>query len=216
MDERTEELRDLFESVTGTGTVTERQDESRGSLATDTDPKAAIEATIEDLRSSLSVETPFSTPALVTIVEGFYAGQTDAELAAAVEAERDAGTADSADPGPDDSVEEATVARARLDLHLVREADRPDEDAISTLREVEAGAESVRSAAATLDRPESTIERWLAVRETQAERRRVADRYRQAFESALSDRDIADRLTGSLEATGLDESLADQEVDVDL
>ena len=209
MDDRTEELRDLFESVTGTGTVTERQERGRGSLAQGTEPAAAIEATIEDLRSSLSVETGLPTEALVSVVEGFYAGQTDAELAAAVDAE-----IDGAESEPD-PIDPETIGRARLDMHLVREAERPPEDTISALREIETGAKTVQSVAAALDRPESTVERWLAVRETQAERRRVADRFRQAFESALGDRDIADRLTASLEATGLDESLADQEVDVD-
>ncbi|MDR5656087.1 conditioned medium-induced protein 4 [Halodesulfurarchaeum sp. HSR-GB] len=164
MGDRTSELRDLFESVTGTETVTERQQDTRGTLGSEQDVRAALIEAIEDMREALEFETGCATAQLATIVEGYYAGRSDAEIAAEHE-----------------DLSEAAVTTARYDLHLQRSTD-PDE-------------------------------RSQAVR---AERRRVADRYRQAFESILEDRDIADRLTSSLEETGLDESLADQEVDVDM
>ncbi|MGM0372758.1 MAG: conditioned medium-induced protein 4 [Halobacteriota archaeon] len=164
MGDRTSELRDLFESVTGTETVTERQQDTRGTLRSEQDVRAALIEAIEDMREALEFETELSTARLATVVEAYYAGHSDAEIAVEL-----------------DDVSEATVRIARYDLHLQRSAD-----------------------------PE---ERSQAVR---AERRRVADRYRQAFESILEDQDIADRLTSSLETTGLDESLADQEVDVDM
>lgn len=212
MGDRTEELRDLFESVTGTETVTERQRRARGSLTSEADPAAAIASTIEDMQSAHAFETPLPRSALVAVVEGFYSGDTDREIAAALEQYAD--TDESGIAAGD--VDPETVARARLALHLVREAERPDETVTTHLREIEDGTETVASVADRLECAASTVRRWLAVRETQAERRRVADRYRQAFESALGDRDIADRLTASLEETGLDESLEDQEVDVDL
>lgn len=212
MGDRTEELRDLFESVTGTETVTERQRRARGSLLSETEPAAAIEETIEELAAIRSFETALPRSALVQVVGGFYRGDTDREIADVASQELD--TAESGMEA--EAVDADTIARARLDLHLVREAERPDDAVTPHLREIEEGTETVASVADRLDRAESTIRHWLAVRETQAERRRVADRYRQAFESALGDRDIADRLTASLEETGLDESLEDQEVDVDL
>ncbi|MFB6086368.1 MAG: hypothetical protein ABEJ84_06130 [Halodesulfurarchaeum sp.] len=212
MPDRTEKLRDLFESVTGTETVTERQRQAHGSLGSETEPVAAIADTIEEMATALSFETALPRSALLRVVQGYYRGQTDGELAEAIRRELDP-----VEPGPDpDAIDEKTIARARLDLHLVREDERPGEAAVPHLRDVEEGTETVSTVAERLDRTESTVRHWLAVRETQAERRRVADRYRQAFESALGDRDIADRLTASLEETGLEESLEDQEVDVDL
>ncbi len=212
MDERTDELRDLFESVTGTETVTERQRRSRGSLTSETDPKEAIEAEVEAMRSALSFETDLPTGALVTVVQGFYQGDTDAEISAAVEGQTDTEGRETAK----ESVDSGEISQARLDLHLVRESERPGAETTRRLREIEDGAETVSSVAAELDCSEAAVRRWLAVREAQAERRRVADRYRQAFESALEDRDIADRLTSSLEETGLEGAVEDQEVDVDM
>lgn len=203
MGDRTTELRDLFESVTGTESVTERQQRSRGTLGESDAGTADLQDAIESMRATLSFETNLSTSKLVTVVEQFYDGKSDAAIA-----ERLWGT--------DDSVDPSTVVQARLDLHLVRESDRPPQTATSQLEVVEAGQLSVTSAAADLDCAPSTVRRYLAVRKAQAERRRVADRYRQRFESLVADADIAERLTASLETTGLDEAVADQDVDVDL
>lgn len=211
MDERTEELRDLFESVTGTERVTERQRRPRGSLTGDTDP-AAIADTIETMRAGLSFETSLPTEALVRVVERFYRGDTDREIGGTLESEAKTGDLELGDA----PVDPAAIAQARLDLHLVRESERPGAEPTRRLREIEAGTEPISPVASQLDVAESTVRHWLAVRETQAERRRVADRYRQAFEGVLEDRDIADRLTASLEETGLDGVVEDQEVDVDL
>lgn len=204
MGDRTEELRDLFESVTGTETVTERQRRPRGSLRSESDERAALEAAIERMRSALSFETALPSTALATIVEHFYAGASDAEIATRLDATED-----------DVDGEASTVAAARLDLHLVRESDRPDPETASVLEAVPE-EQTVAEAATTLDVPTSTVEQLLRVKETQIERRQVADRYRQAFETILQDRDIAERLTASLEETGLEGAVADQEVDVDM
>jgi hypothetical protein len=203
MGDRTEELRELFESVTGTESVTERQRRPRGSLGSDTDPREALAAEIEAMRSAHPFETELSTSVLATVVERFYDGETDVEIAAEF-------------TGQNDAIDPSTVAKARLDLHLVRESDRPDSDARPLFEAVSEGTESVDVAAQTLDVSAATVEFWLRVREAQIERRQVADRYRQAFETILQDRDIGERLTASLEETGLDEAVADQEVDVDM
>lgn len=204
MGDRTEELRELFESVTGTETVTERQRRPRGSLRSESDERAALEAEVEAMRSARSFETALPSTALATIVEHFYAGASDAEIATRLDATEDDVDADA-----------ATVAAARLDLHLVRESDRPDPEAASALEAVPE-EKTVAEAATDLDVPTSTVEQWLRVKEIQTERRQVADRYRQAFETILQNRDIAERLTASLEETGLEGAVADQEVDVDM
>ncbi|MFB6109251.1 MAG: conditioned medium-induced protein 4 [Halodesulfurarchaeum sp.] len=199
MADRTDELRELFESVTGTETVTEPQADTHGTLATDRDGLAALEAEIDRMRERLDFETPLSTSQLARVVQRFYAGAGDAEIAADLETAPEA------------------VRRARLDLHLVRDGERPPDSATDQLRAVEAGAKTVAAVAEQLDRSAETVRRWLAVRATQTERRRVADRYRQSFESLLADQgEIAERLTASLEETGMGEVLADQEVDVDM
>lgn len=203
MGDRTEDLRELFESVTGTESVTERQRRPRGSLGSETDPREALEAEIGAMRSAHSFETELSTAVLATVVERFYEGDTDAEIAHEL-------------GGQDETIDPSTVGKARLDLHLVRESDRPDSDAGPLLEAVSEGTKSVETAAQTLDVSASTVEYWVQVRAAQIERRQVADRHRQAFETILQDRDIGDRLTASLEETGLDEAVADQEVDVDM
>lgn len=203
MTDRREELQELFESVTGTDAVTERQRGTRGTLSGGGDGRSGLLETIEDLRSTLEVGTDLSTAALATVVEGFYDGDADREIAQTVSEAHETVTA-------------RDVAEARLDLHLDRDEERPPEAATETLAAVEAGEATVDAAATALDRPPATIRRWLKVRRCLTERRRMADRYRQAFEDHLADREIADRLTASLEDTGLEGAVADQEVDVDL
>lgn len=203
MGDHTRELRDLFESVTGTETVTERQQEGKGTLAETGGGDAALEAAIDSMREKRSFETALPTAALATIVERFYEGDSDAAIAETIEA-------------GDGPIDPSTVAAARLDLHLVRDADRPPAEFRSALEAIESGTTSIDSVAARLDTSAAQVKQYLAVRETQAERRQVADRYRQQFESLVADGDLGERLTASLEATGLDEAVADQEVDVDL
>ncbi|MBS3760445.1 MAG: hypothetical protein KGY43_03060, partial [Halodesulfurarchaeum sp.] len=158
---------------------------------------------IETMQSAHPFETALPLSALATVVERFYEGDSDAEIAHELS-------------GQGETIDPSTVGTARLDLHLVRESDRPDSDAGPLLEAISEGTKSVDTAAKTLDVSASTVEYWLRVRETQIERRQVADRYRQAFETILQDRDIGERLTASLEETGLGEAVADQEVDVDM
>jgi hypothetical protein len=204
MGERTDELRDLFESVTGTTEVTERQRRPRGTLSADRETRAALAGEIEQMQGELAFEVDLSVPALTTLLEAFYDGQDDATIAETVTEAHDV------------ALDGDTVARARLDLHLVRNDERPPSALDEDLAALSRGETEVESLTAAHDVAPETVERWLAVRETIAERRRVADRYRQAFESQLADRDLAERLTASLEETGLDGAVADQEVDLDM
>lgn len=204
MGERTDELRDLFESVTGTTEVTERQRRPRGTLSADRETRAALAAELEQMQGELAFETDLPVPALTTLLEVFYDGQDDAAIAETVTEAHDV------------TLDRAAVATARLDLHLVRKRERPPSAAEADLAALARDETDVESVAEAHEVAPETVERWLAVRETMAERRRVADRYRQAFESQLADRDLAERLTASLEETGLDGAVADQEVDLDM
>ena len=204
MGERTDELRDLFESVTGTTAVTERQRRSRGTLSADRETRGALAAEIEQMQAELEGSADLPLSALTTLLEAFYDGQDDDSIAETVTEAHDV------------NLDRAAVATARLDLHLVRDDERPPDALEADLAALSDGETDVASVAAAHDVAPEAVERWLAVRETMAERRRVADRYRQAFESQLADHDLAERLTASLEETGLDGAVADQEVDVDL
>jgi hypothetical protein len=204
MGERTDELRDLFESVTGTTEVTERQRRPRGTLSADRETRAALAAELEQMQGELAFETDLPVPALTTLLEAFYDGQDDAAIAETVTEAHDV------------TLDRAAVATARLDLHLVRKRERPPSAAEADLTALAGDETDVESVAEAHEVAPETVERWLAVRDTMAERRRVADRYRQAFESQLADRDLAERLTASLEETGLDGAVADQEVDLDM
>lgn len=200
MDEKTEELRDIFQSIADSDTVTESQEQGRGSLASEESVREDLEAVLTRMEEEMGFDTTLSTEDLVTVVERYYEGDSDQEIAAAL---------------GDESLER-TVARARLDLHIVRDADREAPFSLDELREQLAADESVQSIAEALDTSPTEVRFYRRVIETEQERRRVADRYREAFEDALQDRDLAERLTSSVEETGLEEATADQEVDVDM
>lgn len=200
MDEKTDELRDIFQSITDTDTVTEPQEPGRGSLASEESVREDLEAVVSRMDAELGFDTTLSTEDLVTVVERYYEGDSDREIADAL---------------GDESLER-TVARARLDLHIVRDEDREARFSLDELRERLDADESVQSIADALDTKPTEVRFYTRVIETERERRRVADRYREAFEDALQDRDLAERLTSSVEETGLEEATADQEVDVDM
>jgi hypothetical protein len=200
MDEKTEELRDIFQSISDSDTVTERQERGRGSLANEASIRADLQTAIEGMQADLGFDTTLSTADLVTVVERYYDGDSDREIAVEL---------------GDESLER-TVARARLDLHIVREADRDTAVDLDELGDRLDDGESVRDIAADLDASPDDVRFAARVIETERERRRVADRYREAFEDVLQDRDLSERLTSSLKETGLEGATEDQEVDVDL
>lgn len=200
MDEKTEELRDIFLSVSGEDTVTERQERGRGSLASQGDVRERLRTAVEGMAEDLDFDTDLPIEALVTVVEQYYEGAADAEIA------REVG----------EDVRTETIRRARLSLHIVRDRDRDAPFPLEDLAELLDAGEQVVSIADQLEVSESTVRRYRRVIETDRERRRVADRYRGEFEDILRDRDLASRLTSSLRETGLEDATDGQEVDVDM
>ncbi|GAB6860820.1 conditioned medium-induced protein 4 [Haloplanus litoreus] len=171
MDDKTAELRDIFLDATGEETVTERQAESRGSLVDADDPEA-VDARLQDLvaamRERYDFDTDLETGAYVRLVRGFYDGDDDAALA------------------DECGVDADTVVRARLDCHLVRDADHAEE----AIRE--------------------------RVVETEREATRANDRFRDAFVELLTDADLSGRLASDSREDGLREATEDIETDVSL
>jgi hypothetical protein len=196
MDEKTEELRDIFLSVSDEETVTESQTDERGSL---TDEGGSVEDRLQDvidqLREKHGFETDLDDESRRELVQLFYDDRSDEELAAALD------------------VGEETAVRARLELHLLRE-DEPDvdEDALDRLREDDAEPEAV---AAETGLDVATIERAAAVVAARERSRRASHRFRTAFEEVLTDADLMDQFAADAHDDGLDDATEGAEVDVE-
>ena len=196
MDEKTESLRDIFIDVTDESTVTERQEDTRGSLAREGTPEERTREVVEAMDERYDLTTDLDVERLVELVAAFYAEEDDAAIAEALgESPR-------------------AIERARLDLHLVRERDTDAPIEPSTLRERLADADAA-TVAADLDVPESTVEQYRRVAETQAARRTVGDRFREAFDEIYLDTDL-DAHTDDVTRDGLDEATEGMENDLSL
>jgi hypothetical protein len=193
MDEKTEELRDIFVDVADGDTVTESQEETHGSLASEADVEARLRETVAEMREDLDFETSLSVDELTTLVERFYDEDSDADIADELD------------------VDEQTVIEARLDLHLLREADTD-----APLDRVRDADESAEALADELGVDAGTIRHYQRVVETREERRRLNDRYRAEFENALQDREISERLTSSVHEDGLEGATEGQETNMDI
>lgn len=225
MDEKTAELRDIFVDVTDESTVTERQEDTPGSLTSDEPAAERVEAVVDSMRERYDFDTDLPDAALAELVEGFYDGAGDAALAeraadAMDEADgKDGGPPDASTAG-DDTADTDTPAlsrrdvfRARMDLHLVREADTDAPFALGDLRDRLANDEPIVEIAEEFDAAESTVRRYRRVLDTQAERRRVGDRFREAFDEILADADLA-ALTEDVTRDGLDDATEGMENDL--
>lgn len=198
MDEKTEQLRDIFVDVAEEETVTERQKEERGSL-TDADEEAVADRlaeVIEEMRERYDFESDCETSTLARIVRGFYEGADDEALAAELDL----------DPG--------TVYIARMDLHLVGESDTDAPFELATLRDLLVEDADEETIAAELDADEGAIDRYRRVAAAQNRARRTSQRYRTAFEDVLTDADLSIQHTASVQEDGLEEATEDMEVDV--
>ncbi|RBI63098.1 conditioned medium-induced protein 4 [halophilic archaeon] len=195
MDEKTEELRDIFMDVTDEETVTETQEATHGSLNSEADVEQRLREVVAQMRDEQEFETALSDEELVTVVRGYYAGESDAEIA------DDLGDAD-----------EETVARARVDLHLFREADAPFD--LVELRELLEDDVTVADCAAELDASESTVRHYRRVVAAKDAARTVNHRYTDEFENVLRDREISDRMTENVQQDGLDDATEGMETNV--
>ncbi|WP_049902485.1 hypothetical protein [Halococcus agarilyticus] len=220
MDEKTAELRDIFVDVTDESTVTERQEDTPGSLTRDEPAAERVEAVVASMRERYDFDTDLPDAALADLVEGFYDGASDAALAERAAGAVDETGAEDEDGGSDDTsaadvtdLSRRDVFRARMDLHLVREADTDAPFALGDLRDRLANDESIAGIADEFDVAESTVRRYRRVLDTQTERRRVGDRFREEFDEILSDADLAS-LTEDVTRDGLDDATDGMENDL--
>lgn len=198
MDEKTEELRDIFMDVTDEDTVTESQEETRGSLTDQGDgQRERLESVVRSMRERYDFSTDLSDDDLCGLVELFYDDASDADIARELDASR------------------KTVFRARTDLHLVRDRDRDAPFDLDDLRTRLTDDPATRDLADEFDVSESTVRRYRRVVRAQTESRQANDRYRDEFDTILADGDLAARMTEEVQEDGLDDATEGMETNVD-
>lgn len=189
MDEKTEELRDIFMDVAEGDTVTERQEEGRGSLATDPErDDDYLERVIRSMRERYDFSTDLSDEALVTVVRGFYEGDADSEIADALDVDR------------------RVVFRARTDLQLLRDRDRDAPFDLDDLRALLDEGQPVADIAAELDVSESTVRRYRRVVDAERAIQRTGERYLEEFRDAFVDLDLSSSMTEDMKEDGLEDA----------
>ena len=196
MNKKTEELRDLFVSVTDEETVTERQQESRGSLAEERDSSERLGEIIARMREEYEFATELADSELATVVEGFYDGRADSALAEEL------------------GISRRTVFQARLDLHLIRDRDTDAPFDIADLRNLLVEGATTGEIAEELDVSESTVRRYRRLVTAQNEARQVSDRFRSEFEDVLVDAELGEHLTMDMKDDGLEDATEGMESNV--
>ena len=194
MNEKTEELRDIFTSVTdGEETVIETQEDTRGSLDTD---ERTVDERLKDLIDRMGTrygfEIPLSTAELIAVARGFYDDRDDDDIAA------------------DLDVAEETVFEARMSLHLVDEDDAAEVDLVA-IRERD---EDATTLADEYDVDKTKIRRYRRVAAAKDESRAANDRYRDEFDSILADADLSTRMAKNVREDGLEDATDGMETDV--
>ena len=196
MDEKTAELRDIFMDVTEEETVTESQAEQRGSLLRQESVDDRLCEVVERMRDQFAFTTALDTDALCTVVKEFYDGESDEAIATVLRVPRE------------------MVVDARMDLHLVRDADTEPVD-ISTLQDRLDVGDTVEAIAAEIDADPVAVKRAARAVDAEERARRVNHRFRTEFEEILTDADIAVRLTADVQDDGLEDATEGVEVDVE-
>ena len=194
MTERTDELRDIFREVADEDTVTETQEESRGSLTHEGASQKRLVEIIERMRADHEFETELSDTELATVVRRFYDDDGDDDIAAALD------------------VSPREAFRARMDLHLVRETDTDPFD-LADLRDHLADG-STAEIADRLGVAESTVRRYRRAVEAETEARRVSERFRSAFADAVPGAETGARFTEEVTEDGLDGATEGTETNV--
>jgi hypothetical protein len=194
MDEKTEELRDIFVDVAGEETVTESQEAGRGSLARDEEAiEEALRETIRTMRERFDFATTLSVEEYCRVARLFFEEESDTAVADALGTTRE------------------TAVRARMDLHLLRDRDL---DAPFDLDDLRALADETATDAATdLGVSTATVRRYRRVLAARARSRTVNGRYRRELAELLTDADLGEH-TNIDTYDGLREAAEDIEHDM--
>jgi len=195
MNKKTEELRDIFTNVTdGEETVTESQEDTRGSLERDErTTEERLESVVQQMRERYEFETSLSDDELIHVAKAFYEGETDAEIADELGVDAD------------------EIFEARLSLHLVDDADADEVD-LAAIRDRD---EDNAALADEYDVSETTIRRYRRVADAEDESRAANDRYRDELDSVLADSDLTERMASDVREDGLEDATEGMETDVE-
>lgn len=189
MDEKTEQLRDIFVDIAGDDTVTESQEESPGSITTDEEGVAdRIAAVVERMRDRYEFDAGLDIDALVSVVRGFYEGEDDEVIA------------EDLDLAPGD------VFDARMALYLFRDADDEAPFDLSELRK--RSDEDDTTLAADFDVSADKIRHYRQVVDAQMAARQVSQRFQSEFEEALADAGLT-AMTDAMPENGLKDTTED-------
>jgi hypothetical protein len=200
MDEKTEELRDIFEEVTGEETVTETQEETPGTLAGGDDEEVAerLAAVVARMREKYEFDADLSDAEYARLVRGYYEGEDDTDIAEALDIDR------------------RDVVRARLDVHLVRDRDRDAPFELKRLRRLLNEDRGTSDIAEALDVSASTVRRYRRVVEAENEIRSVSARYQADFEDVLTDAGMGTDMTSDMKEDGLEDATEGAEAESDM
>jgi hypothetical protein len=197
MDEKTAELRDIFIDTTGSDTVTESQEETRGSLTeTGGQTDARVAELVGTMREKYTFVSGLEDDELQQVVERFYDNESDADIAEAID------------------VDEDTVFNARMDLHLVRQTDREAPFELGELRTLLVEETPVDERATVLGADEALVSHYSEVVEADLESTRANDRFRDEFEELFTDSALTNRMAQDAREDGLREATEDIETDV--
>ena len=197
MDDKTEELRDIFMDISEEETVTESQAEQRGSIVETSDDEAdreRLEGVVASLRDRYDFVTDFETATYVRLVRAFYDGESDEAIAEEL------------------SVPVGDVFRARMDLHLLRRVDTDAPFEICELRRRPEASDDALAAEFGVD--ETTVRRCRHVVAAEDAARAANHRYQTEFDEILTDAALSGHFTDQITEDGLDEAAEDIETDV--
>lgn len=194
--DKTAELREVFKEVTDADTVTETQTETRGSIADRGEPTERLAELIATMRDRYGFSTDLPDEAYRRVARGFYDDESDGDVAADLDVSR------------------GVVYRARLDLHLVREADTDAPFDLDAFREALQEDPATADLADAFDVGESTARRYRRAVTARQESRQANDRYRDEFDEILGEADLSGRLTEDAQQDGLDDATDGMETDV--
>jgi hypothetical protein len=196
VDEKTEELRDIFMDVSEEETVTESQEETPGSLTDDGPGADQVETVVAEMRDRYEFETDLDDGALAAVVAEFYDGADDEEIAAAID------------------VDEAAAFAARMDLHLLADGDLDPPFDADAARELLDDGEDVEAVSASLGADEQAVERFARATRARNESLRANNQFRDRFEEGLGDVDLSRRLAADVREDGLEDATEGMETDV--
>jgi hypothetical protein len=148
------------------------------------------------MRERYDFETDLDDGALVTLVRAVYADESDAEIADRL------------------GVSPETVVDARLDVHLVRDADREGPVAFDRLRRLVAEGATLEACVEEFDADRDTLARLRRVALADRESTRANDRFRDEFEELLTDAALSTQHAKDAHEDGLEEATEDMETDV--